>query len=258
MWNRVLVGDPLLVRRYNYIKNVFSAKGKGHQPQKPKRILLICWEVILKSWITNFLELNNFSFEVAHYESIISEKSNQPKKMTHFEVLTYEQVLEFGNWLKKQHLAKYSSLLCDDCQIWLEPQESRFKDPEGVGKVIKKMLTEKYPFEKDLMILSSQYLIHKAELALEIGSILLPKQFGSDSSIQANRLRYINDQKSYHELYYIFNSNCFINLLLEDPFEAKKTKTVKQLETDVVLNNTVPTALLILDYTNNKLKDLNR
>ena len=77
------------------------------------------------------------------------------------------------------------------------------------------------------MILSSQYLIHKVELALEVGSILLPKKFGPDSSIQANRLRYIKDRKSWHELCYIFNSNCFINLLLEDPFEVKKEITLK-------------------------------
>jgi hypothetical protein len=86
---------------------------------------------------------------------------------------------------------------------------------------MKKILTQCFSPEKDLVLITAKLPLHKSNLIQEICNILKPKQYGCDvfriARNECNdatwmKKRYIKDNKFSRELLYLLQSTLLINL----------------------------------------------
>lgn len=86
---------------------------------------------------------------------------------------------------------------------------------------MQKILTERYPPEKDLILIMGTLPLLQSAVVLQMGNILKPKQFGCDALLAAKgdindanwvKKRYTREARLFRELHYILSATVLINL----------------------------------------------
>ena len=115
-----------------------------------------------------------------------------------FDLYTYEQ-LEENPWdFTSQSLAKYSTIICDDCELWLSPLQLKYGEID-LTKAVRNLL-QSFGQEKE-MILFAGMLSLSVEEMVEVGSIFSPQLFPIEVKSDLN-WRYKEENK--RELFFLY------------------------------------------------------
>lgn len=93
------------------------------------------------------------------------------------DILTYEKLNHYT--INKKVLKKYTSVVCDDAEVWFNNQTALYSSHDIAARV-RKILTPDNITEKDLILITAKLPLQRPTELLEICNILKPKQFGCD------------------------------------------------------------------------------
>ena len=251
-WKKMLVLDFMMVKRFPFCyKRFFERRNTASHG---KRALLVCSQVQKNQWEKNLLlkyEINFKNVDNESFDPRIVEKRNLAESQ--FDLYTYEQLEENPKDFTSQSLAKYSTIICDDCELWLLPLQSRYGETD-LTKAVRNLLLS-FGQEKEMVLFAGMLSLSVEEM-IEVGSIFSPQLFNIQMKTDLN-WRYKEENK--RELFFLFESTFLVNLLQENSLISQEVSEIGAIYSNNILGVQISKELKNrIKEVDNKYKNVNQ